>query len=532
MCLASFKGAVVNKVIRFGVMFALGIWTAPFGLRAELVVTEIMSQSSHNGATDCDWWELTNTGPVAVNLQGYSWDDNDPIVGQNAFESIVVEPGQSAIFRDYVDTSDGAWRRDWDLADDVAVYDPDSFGGTFSALGSQDGIYVFDTAGRIVASASYVERIRGYSNAWDTAGKYLGVSLNGLYGAYRSENSDPDVASPGYAEPGAIDRPKRWIYWSDKNAVKIQRGNRDGGQIEDVLTIADGLVEPRGLAIDLPKEKMYWADGVRGTIQRADLDGTDMEGLATGLLFPTDIALDLKNRLIYFSDTGVSKIRRMRMDGSGPIEDVVNGAGQPYYLEIDLIDNRLYWGDFENTYIRRMRLDGNGMVEDFVTGLVHVRDIVVDHEDDMLYWGDRGSHSIQRTSLDGTGVIETLYGFYDGLDRPHGLALDAQDRKLYWTDTTTNAVYRGALDGSAPLQSIATGLDGPWSIGLILPKPDSDRDGDVDLADFARFASEWLTEGCDFCTGADYTNDRRVGPRDLQVFSEQWLSGPMSAAPH
>ena len=48
----------------------------PAGANAELVITEIMSQSNHQSPTEGDWWELTNTGPAAINLLGYSWDDD------------------------------------------------------------------------------------------------------------------------------------------------------------------------------------------------------------------------------------------------------------------------------------------------------------------------------------------------------------------------------------------------------------------------------------------------------------------------
>jgi low density lipoprotein receptor-related protein 5/6 len=214
------------------------------------------------------------------------------------------------------------------------------------------------------------------------------------------------------------------------------------------------------------------------------------------------------------------------MDGSGPVEDVVSGIGQPYYLYVDLIDSRLYWADLQNTYIRRMSLDGQGIVEDFITGLTYVRDIALDTKGGKIYWGDRGASTIQSMRLDGSEVITTLYGPWDGLDRPHGLALDVDAGKIYWTDTRTMAVHRGDMDGTGPLESIATGLDGPWSIGMILPQPDSDFDGLIDFSEFARFAQNWLDADCSFCHGADYNTDNNVTSSDLQIFADQWLASP------
>jgi len=516
----------MKKGTRIGLVSLLLALGFAITAQAELTVTEIMSQSIHSGSTDSDWWELTNTGKASVNLAGYSWDDDHQIPGQNIFGDITIGPGKSIILYELTNDPGDAWKVDWDLGPEVAVYGPSWFGGGFSSFGAADGAFVFNPSGQLIASASYIDRMPGSSNAWDTNGKYLGISAPGVDGAYRSDNPNPDTASPGYAKAGAVDAPTEFIYWSDKNIGKIQRANRNGGQIEEILTSADGLAEPRGLAIDLTNEKMYWADGKRATIQRANLDGSDIEVLYSGFLFPTDIALDLKHGKIYFSDTGVSKILRANIDGSGPIEEFLTGLGTPYYIELDLIGNMLYWSDLQNTYIRRKSLDGDQPAEDFITGLTYVRDIAVDTFGGRIFWGDRGASTIQRMNLDGTGPIETLYGPWNGLDRPHGLALDIDEGKIYWTDTRTYSVHRGDMNGSGPLESIATGLDGPWSIGMILPKPDSDKDGFVDFADFARFAQGWLSEDCGFCRGADYNSDNIVNPADLQIFADQWLATP------
>ncbi len=50
-------------------------------------------------------------------------------------------------------------------------------------------------------------------------------------------------------------------------------------------------------------------------------------------------------------------------------------------------------------------------------------------------------------------------------------------------------------------------------------------DGDVNLADFAFFATHWLETDCCTCGGADLTYDGNVLLDDLLVFAENWLSG-------
>ncbi|MBP8912224.1 MAG: right-handed parallel beta-helix repeat-containing protein, partial [Phycisphaerae bacterium] len=52
-------------------------------------------------------------------------------------------------------------------------------------------------------------------------------------------------------------------------------------------------------------------------------------------------------------------------------------------------------------------------------------------------------------------------------------------------------------------------------------------DGIIDFVDFARFATQWLNEGCipvgGWCKGADFNFDSRVNTLDLSFFSECWL---------
>ncbi|MHC5183615.1 MAG: carbohydrate-binding protein, partial [Planctomycetota bacterium] len=56
---------------------------------------------------------------------------------------------------------------------------------------------------------------------------------------------------------------------------------------------------------------------------------------------------------------------------------------------------------------------------------------------------------------------------------------------------------------------------------------DMDLDGDIDLLDYAQFASRWQDTGCDSddCGGADLTGDGNVFIEDLQIFCENWMGG-------
>lgn len=458
----------MNKRNRMVILSILAGFCLIATANAEFIITEIMSKSDHVGS-DGDWWELTNTGSSPVSLTGYSWDDAHRQPGQNIFGNITIGAGESIIILQHSSAEVAAWRSDWGLTESgVNVYDTSYFSGAFSSLGSSDGVYLYDAADVLVTSATYPSHTDGFSNEWAADGTFLGLSVVGENGADESDNASPDVASPGYAVSGEpCSSSGRMMYWTDKSTSKIQRMNLDSGCVEDILTSADGLDEPRGLAIDPDAKWMYWADtGIPDEIHRSALDGSGDVKLVTGLSDPADIAIDIASGKIYVAEIGTGSILRINLDGSGPIEYVVTGLGQPYYIELDLTNSRIYWSDVQNTVIHRVNLDGTG-VEDFITGLNFVRDMRLDLAGGKIYWGDRGASKIQRANLDGTGGIEDLFGPEDGLDRPHGLLLDAAAGKIYWTDTVTCAVHRGNMDGTGDVEDLVTGLDDPWALAIV-----------------------------------------------------------------
>jgi hypothetical protein len=54
---------------------------------------------------------------------------------------------------------------------------------------------------------------------------------------------------------------------------------------------------------------------------------------------------------------------------------------------------------------------------------------------------------------------------------------------------------------------------------------DLNDDGNVDLADFAIFAQQWLNSNCGDCGMADLTGDGEVKWDDLREFNSNWLTG-------
>ena len=66
-----------------------------------------------------------------------------------------------------------------------------------------------------------------------------------------------------------------------------------------------------------------------------------------------------------------------------------------------------------------------------------------------------------------------------------------------------------------------------WTLGVVEPSPDINDDGDVDIEDFARIASQWLAVNCqnpEWCDGADLTTNGNVGLDDLLELLESWTN--------
>jgi hypothetical protein len=179
---------------------------------ADLAITEIMSQSDHSGGTDFDWWELTNTSSSSVDLTGYSWDDlyahgapQTPVPGTNVFGNVSIAPNESILI--LCTDADEALNLtfEWDLYNKgVNTYNMEEHftaGFPGSGLGDPDGVVLFDAGEVFVTSVEYPSRTTGFSNEWDTSGAFLSLSVIGENGAYQSTNSNPDIASPGYAVP-------------------------------------------------------------------------------------------------------------------------------------------------------------------------------------------------------------------------------------------------------------------------------------------------------------------------------------------
>ena len=389
----------------------------------------------------------------------------------------------------------------------------------FSGLGSSDAVFVYNAADQVIASAEYSGSYRK-SVSWHADGSFLGVSRPGWLGSYYSDNAQPDLGSPGSAWSGPVNPLHEMVYWSDKDTQKIQRLNPLTGEVEDVLTAADGLLDPRGIAVDAPAQKLYWADQDRGAIYCSDLDGAGIEVVVDGLLSPADIELNLRDGFLYWAETDAGKIRRLNLS-SGQVEDVASGLVEPYYIALDLLNNVVLWSYFDDTVIEMSDLEG-GNRRVFVTGQQRVRDMITRFG--LCLWADRDAPAIRAAEFWMPDNIIDYYGASSGLVRPHGMVRHPLRNAMYWTDTGAGDIKTGSCNvGDAPATVLVSGLVGPWAVEVIVLSADYNGDTNYDMADFAILARYWQQQQ----PGADLTGDGYVGIEDLaHVFVPAWLKGP------
>ena len=170
------------------------------GSAVKLSVSEIMS-GSNSTAYNADWFEIHNYGDSAVDLTGFSWDDESEIPGTSTFPAVTVQPGQAIVVLDDVAANKDNFLAEWKLyAGSVTIVANDELTGSFPSLSQNgDAVFLYDANGAEMASGVYTAATAGFAVEFDTTGAFLGDAVDGTNGAYTS--LEGDVGSPGNLTP-------------------------------------------------------------------------------------------------------------------------------------------------------------------------------------------------------------------------------------------------------------------------------------------------------------------------------------------
>lgn len=198
---------------------ALTLALAAAGAQAAIVVTEVAPWSSGNSAVGADWFELTNTGPVAVDIAGWSVDDNSNSFGSaRALQGIAsIGAGESVVFIETASPAAAAasFLSVWFGGAAPAGLRIGSYSGAGVGLGTGgDAVNVFDAAGALVTRVGFgaspsAAPFASFDNAAGLSGAVTldTLSMAGVHGAFVSADG-LEIGSPGTVaavpEPGTV----------------------------------------------------------------------------------------------------------------------------------------------------------------------------------------------------------------------------------------------------------------------------------------------------------------------------------------
>lgn len=166
-----------------------------------LMITEVMSSSSHPTGGRWDWFEVYNSGPGAINLTGYSWIDDNSSHTNVFFPPWVLPAGGTLLVTEGPVGEEESFRAMWGIPTNVLIYNMGA--ATFWGLGSGgDFVKIFNPNGTVVAQAVFGAATQGRTFHWSREGTYLGVSQVGQYGAYVAPSNGVDGAGTDVGSPG------------------------------------------------------------------------------------------------------------------------------------------------------------------------------------------------------------------------------------------------------------------------------------------------------------------------------------------
>ena len=304
------------------------------------------------------------------------------------------------------------------------------------------------------------------------------------------------------------------LYWATRE--KIQRGDLDGSNIEDVLNRA-----AENIALDTVNGRLYWTHADNGIFRANLTDGTNIEQITDDDIWSISgggIALDIAGGKMYWTNGETNSIFQANLDGTNAEELLkVGNDGSPVDIALDVSGGKMYWTQWgTEVSIFRANLDGAN-VEPLIKAS-EIRDVALDVSSGKMYWTN-GFEGIGMANLDGSNATS--------FDTPNyitgGLTLNLSHGTLYWIDGEGAEIRRGNLDGSSQQTILKAQIsDIALSVSVVEPAPpvkaypawDVNEDGKTDIADLVMVATA-LGSSSPENPRADVNGDGTVNIRDL-----------------
>ena len=172
-------------------------------LNAQLRITEVMSASAHDDSSaNGDWFEITNTNETGdINIANFSFDDDSNTPGASGtFPSRTLAPGESAIVLN--ETTSAIFRNLWNIPASTIIITTSDISNFPGLSSGGDAVFLFNAGGSSIDSFTFGEATEGVSFARLNDGSDVpgNLSIEGVFGAYASDDDSQDIASPGISE--------------------------------------------------------------------------------------------------------------------------------------------------------------------------------------------------------------------------------------------------------------------------------------------------------------------------------------------
>lgn len=176
----------------------------------KLIISEIAPWASGSSPVAADWFELTNTKAIALNITGWKVDDNSqsPVAAVALGGITTINPGESVIF---IETTDlpgktAAFKSNWFGTNPPAGLRIGNYTGSGVGLGTGgDQVNIYNATSTIpeasvVFGASPTTTFATFDNTAginSTTTAVSALSAVGVNGAFVAANSSTEIGSPG-----------------------------------------------------------------------------------------------------------------------------------------------------------------------------------------------------------------------------------------------------------------------------------------------------------------------------------------------
>ncbi|MEJ5975353.1 SdiA-regulated domain-containing protein [Novosphingobium sp. PS1R-30] len=222
------------------------------GSVGRLIVSEVAPWSSGNSPFKADWFELTNTSTVAIDITGWKVDDASKDFAQAlALNGITtIKPGESVIFIEGSASLAAQFIDTWFGGNAPAGLQIGSYTGSGIGLSADgDQVNIYDASGKLQANVIFgaSDNTAPYSTFDNTAGlngtTITQLSATGTNGAFKAINDANEIGSPGGVTPPAASNkaPTAIALANATTAIEENTSTATRIKVADINVTDDGL---------------------------------------------------------------------------------------------------------------------------------------------------------------------------------------------------------------------------------------------------------------------------------------------------